>query len=85
MKWLHSTLQTRDLYGYAIKSMDDNIYFLKIPLFLQEVNTRCNFSNKGHLFILDGHGSHVTLEAIEQAQTFRLNTFILPSHTSHAL
>jgi 5-keto 4-deoxyuronate isomerase len=38
-----------------------------------------------HLFIFNGHGSHVTLEAIEQAQTFRLYMVTLHSHTSHAL
>jgi hypothetical protein len=38
-----------------------------------------------HILILDGHGSHVTLKAIEQAQTLGLNMVILPSHTSHAL
>jgi hypothetical protein len=35
--------------------------------------------------IFDGHGSNVTLEAIEQAQTFELDMDTLPSHTSHAL
>jgi len=38
-----------------------------------------------HLLILDGHGSHVTFEAIEQAQKFGLDMIILPSHTSNAL
>ncbi len=38
-----------------------------------------------HLFILDGHGSHVTLETIEQAKRFALNMIILLSHTLHAL
>ncbi len=38
-----------------------------------------------HLLILDGHGSHVTLEAIAQAQEFGLNMITLPSHISHAL
>ncbi len=38
-----------------------------------------------HLLILDGHGSHVTLEAIRQAQTFGLHMTTLHSHTSHAL
>jgi hypothetical protein len=33
-----------------------------------------------HLLILDGHGSHVTLEAIEQAKEFRLDMITLPSH-----
>jgi hypothetical protein len=38
-----------------------------------------------HLLILDGHGSHVTLKAIEQAMDFGLDMITLPSHTSHAL
>ncbi len=38
-----------------------------------------------HLLILDGHNSHVTLEAIEQAHEFGLNMVTLPAHTSHAL
>jgi hypothetical protein len=35
--------------------------------------------------ILDGHDSHITLEAIKQAQEFGLNMVTFPSHTSHAL
>jgi hypothetical protein len=38
-----------------------------------------------HLLILDGHGSHVTLKTIEQAQEFGLDMITLPSHTFHAL
>ncbi len=38
-----------------------------------------------HLLILDGHGSHVSLEAIEQAHQFRLYMVTLLSHTSRAL
>jgi hypothetical protein len=35
-----------------------------------------------HLLILDGHGSHFTLEAIKQTQQFGLNMMTLPSNTS---
>jgi hypothetical protein len=39
-----------------------------------------------HLFILDGHESHVTFEVIiEQAQEFGFNMIILPLHTFHVL
>jgi hypothetical protein len=38
-----------------------------------------------HLLILDGHRSHVTLEAIEHVKKFGLDMITLPSHTSHAL
>jgi hypothetical protein len=40
------------------------------------------FLMNDHLLILDGHGSHVTLEAIEQTQQFGLNMMTLPSNTS---
>jgi hypothetical protein len=43
-----------------------------------------SFSN-WHLLILYGHGNHVTLEVIEQAEDFGLDMITLPSHTSHAL
>jgi hypothetical protein len=38
-----------------------------------------------HLFILDRHESHVTFEAIEQAQKFGLDMNTLPLHTFHAI
>jgi hypothetical protein len=43
------------------------------------------FLTNKRLVIFDGHGSHVTLEAIEQAQIFELDMVTLPSHTSHTL
>jgi hypothetical protein len=43
------------------------------------------FLNNHHLLILDGHGSHVSLEAIKQVQQFGLDMITLPSHTSHVL
>ncbi len=36
------------------------------------------------MLILDGHGSHVTFEVIEQVQEFGLDMITLPLHTSHA-
>ncbi len=38
-----------------------------------------------HVLILNGHGSHVTLEVIKQVQTFGLHMITLHSHTSHGL
>ncbi len=43
------------------------------------------FPNNYHLLALDGHGSHVSLKTIEQAQQFGLNMITLPSHASHVL
>jgi hypothetical protein len=38
-----------------------------------------------HLLIMDGHGNHVILEAIEHAKDIGLNMITLPFHTSCAL
>jgi hypothetical protein len=42
------------------------------------------FTNQ-HLLILNGHGNHVTLEAIKQAKELGLDMITLPSHTLQAL
>jgi hypothetical protein len=41
--------------------------------------------NKQHLLVLNGHGSHVMLEAIEHVIFFESDMITLPSHTSNAL
>jgi hypothetical protein len=41
-------------------------------------------STNKHLLILDEHGSHVTLEVIEQVKEFELDLITLPLHTFHA-
>jgi len=38
-----------------------------------------------HLFILDKHTSHVTLEVVKLAMFSGLDLLTFPSHTSHAL
>ena len=38
-----------------------------------------------HLFILDGHNSHVMLEVVKISMDSSLDIVFLPSHTSHAL
>jgi hypothetical protein len=43
-----------------------------------------SFINR-HLLVSDGHGSHVTLKVVPQAQEMGLNMITLPSHTSHDL
>jgi hypothetical protein len=60
--------------------------FFKIffVFFKRFIPSEISLTNK-HLLILDGHGSHFTLQAIEQAKKFRLDMITLPSHTSHAL
>jgi len=60
-------------------------YFLKdfLSFFKASILGEISLTNR-HLHILDGHGSHVTLETIEQAKKFGLDMIILPLHTSHA-
>jgi hypothetical protein len=38
-----------------------------------------------HLLILDGHGSHVTVDVVKTARSVGLDLLTLPSHTSHAM
>ncbi len=69
----------------ANQGMDD-IFPLQIFLsFFKELVLGENFQSNRHLLIIDGHGSHVMLETIVQAQEFGLDMVTLPTHTSHAL
>jgi len=54
-----------------------------LSFFKRCIPSEISITNK-HLFILDGHGFHVTFETIEQVQEFGLNMITLPSHTFHA-
>jgi hypothetical protein len=38
-----------------------------------------------HLLILDGHGSHVTMDVVKTGRAVGLDLLTLPSHTSHAM
>jgi hypothetical protein len=63
--------------------MDDIFLIQRVIFLLQKINYKWIFQTNHHLLILDGHGSHVmTLETIKQAQAFKLDMIILPSHTS---
>ncbi len=55
-----------------------------LSFFNKSIPSQMSFNNQ-HLLILNGHGNHVTLEAIKKANFFGLNMITLPSHTSHAL
>jgi hypothetical protein len=78
-------MQTKYLYGHAIKGMDDNLFFQGISVFSKRsIPSGISISN-GHLLILDGHGSHVIIKAIEQVKAFGLDMVILFLHTLHAL
>jgi hypothetical protein len=63
----HIILQTVYLYGHAIKGMDDNLAFQGIFVFFENKSILGGISiSNRHLLILDGHESHVTLEAIKE-------------------
>lgn len=54
--------------------------------FLERVDVLYGISpTNRHLLILDGHGSHVTLDVIKLAKSKGLDLLTLPSHTSHAM
>jgi hypothetical protein len=63
--------------------MDDIFLIQKVISFFKKSIASGISQTNHHLLILDGHGSHVmTLETIKQAQAFKLDMIILPSHTS---
>ncbi len=47
------------------QNMDAQFPFQKMIILFQEVNTSGISLTNRHLLVLDGHGSHVTLHAIE--------------------
>ena len=66
--------------------MSGYIFYKWLNHFFRNLELRDGNSQiKSHLLILDGHGSHVTLNVILKAREHGLNLLILPSHTSHAL
>jgi hypothetical protein len=76
----------------AIYAMQDKawvtgyIFFKWLDHFLRHLHLRGGISQTNrHLLILDGHGSHVTLDVIKKAREHGLDLLTLPSHTSHAL
>ena len=60
--------------------------FAWISHFTTIVQERYGISQENrHLLILDGYGSHVTLEVVQKAKAEGLDIITLPSHTSHKL
>jgi len=73
------------MYGNAKQGMDEKFLFKEFPSFYNKSIPSGISQTSHHLLIMDGHGSHVTLEAIEQAQEFGLNMFTFPFPVSHTL
>jgi len=62
------------------------LFFAWLSHFVTIVKERYGISQEDRqLLILDGHGSHVTIEVREKAKFEGLNIINLPSHTSHRL
>ncbi len=72
------------MHGNAKDSSDDFFLVQKFFVFKKLVSNEMSLINR-HLLVLNGHGSHFTLQIMKYAQEFRLDMITLPSHTSHAL
>lgn len=76
----------------ATMSMQDNAWMSSylfagwISHFINVLGKRFGISPENrHLLVLDGHGSHVTLDVVVKAKEHGLDVLSLPSHTSHRL
>ncbi len=75
-QWLHIFMQTKYLYGHAIKGMDDNLPFQGFFVFFKRsILSGISISNR-HLLILDGHGSHVKSNWTSKSVWARYGDFI---------
>ena len=66
--------------------MTGRLFSSWISHFVKSSDSRGSISptNK-HLLIMDGHGSHVTLELVYKAMQIEVDLVTLPSHMSHRL
>jgi len=77
-------LETRALHGNVKRCLDEFFLFKEFLFFFKKFVACGVFFTNRHLLNLNGHGSHVILKAISQAQDMGLDMITLPSHTSHA-
>jgi hypothetical protein len=63
------------------KAWITNFLFKEFLSFFKRSILGGSFLSNHHLLIINGHGSHVNLEAIEQVQQFGLDMIMLLSHT----
>ena len=62
------------------------LFLTWISRFISIIGERYEISKQNrHLLVLDGLGSHVTLEVVHKAKSAGLDIITLPSHTSHRL
>jgi hypothetical protein len=68
-----------------INKLNDSLPLQVAAYFFLQIYSRGGFQENKNLFILDGHGSHVIIQALEQATKLGLDMVTLLSHTSHVL
>jgi hypothetical protein len=82
---LHKVMQTRIMHGHTKECLDECIPFQPMIYFLCRSTLRGISQHNCHLLIINDHGSHVTIEILEQAIEFGPIMVTLPSHISHTL
>jgi hypothetical protein len=75
----------RTCMAMQIKTWMTSFFFKKFLSFFKDYVPNGISQTTCHLLVLDGHKSHVTLEALEQAMAFGLDMITLSLHTSRAL
>jgi hypothetical protein len=71
MQLLHQTMQTmKTCMAMQTKAWMTSFLFKEFLSFFKDYVQGGISQTNHHLLILDGHGSHVTLKAIEQAMAF---------------
>jgi hypothetical protein len=68
------------IYGNVEKTWMITFLFKEFVCFFNKLVLDGMFFSNQCLLILDGHGNHFTLEAIEHAKKFGLDMITLPSH-----
>lgn len=70
----------------TVLHVSDNGWITK-ELFFEwfKMFTQVNPPARPVLLVLDGHGSHITIDVIEYARSNEIHLLCLPSHTSHIL
>jgi hypothetical protein len=72
------------MHGNAKKGLDDSLPFQVVVSSFLQICSRGVFQENQHLLILDGHGFHVTIQALKQVVKVGLDMVTLLAHTSHA-
>jgi len=57
-------MQTKYMHGYAKEGIDEFFLFKKFLFFFKRFVPSAVSTTNWHLLVLNGHGSHVTLEVV---------------------